>query len=71
MADRARFVFVAKESDSGQPWIVAEPRAANLPILQSGTLGFELMDGLSLEDAQTVATYLNEHMTGLIYTPIS
>jgi hypothetical protein len=50
---------------------VAEPRDSNLPILQGGTLGFELMDGLSFEEAQTVATYLNEHMTGLTYTAIS
>ena len=71
MAARARYGFVAKGSDSEQPWIVSEPRAANLPILQTGTLGFELMYEITFEDAQTVATYLNEHMIGLTYTPIS
>jgi hypothetical protein len=69
MTDRARYGFVVKESIGGEFSIAAEPHGSALPVIQHGTLGFELMDGISYEDAQAVAVYLNEHIVGLSYTP--
>jgi hypothetical protein len=59
MTDRARYIFTAKEPSTGEPWVMAEPCEAALPVFELGTFGFELMQGSSFEDAQTVAMYLN------------
>lgn len=61
------FKFMVKESGAGVPWIALEPADENLPVLGEGNLGFDLVDGASLADAEEVARVLNRHIKQLSY----
>ena len=52
---RARYVFTVKEFGDGTPWIVMERSGEGLDVLKNGVFGFELKEGTSLEDAETLA----------------
>ncbi len=66
--ERAEYVFRVKESGDGTPWIVLEPRRANLAILGDGFLGLELTRGIEFKKAEEIARYLNEHIESVSYT---
>jgi len=61
---RARYRFKVKEGTGGYCWIMAEPSGADLKIFgpHGGFLGFELGEGATYEQAQAVATVLNDNV---------
>jgi len=62
--------FVMKAYHDGKPWIVLEPLAENLTILDKGILGFDLAPGTTGEEAEELARLLNERVTTIGYTII-
>ncbi len=63
--DRAQFVFKVTEygDEEHTPWIMTEPRTANLKILgKGGFIGFDLRPGTTFEQARQVAEYLDRHI---------
>jgi hypothetical protein len=68
--DRANYLFVVKEYDNGEPWIMMERRHHGLGIFRRGFLGFELEDGTSLKEAEKLAAALNAHIKSVSYTEL-
>jgi hypothetical protein len=71
--ERADYSFTVKEWDDGSPWIMLEPKREDLKILKPAKafLGFDLMPGTSLEEAERIAHYLNSHIRSLACTTFS
>ena len=68
MTRRAEVRFTVKEFESGQPWIAIEQLGGDEIDALLATLGFDLRQDATREDAQAVAQYLNQHVTGLSET---
>lgn len=67
--ERATFVFTVKEYHEGTPWIAFELlRGPELSILANGFLGFDLLEGTTLEQAKEIASFLNENIREVSYT---
>jgi hypothetical protein len=60
----ADFIFVVKEYHDGRPWIAFEPGSQGLTSIK-GSLGFDLKDGTTLEQAHEVARLLRQHIKAL------
>ena len=60
--------FVVKEGATGEAWIAIEYLKAE-PSFPTGLFGFALSKGVSLVDAQVVATFLNKNVHGISHTP--
>jgi len=68
MTERARYVFSAKTSADGNPWISMEPLNKRLSILEKGFLGFDLPLGTTPQRAREIEQFLNDNLTFLTYT---
>jgi hypothetical protein len=75
---RARYVFKVKEyprqpgAKRAEPFLVAEPFGATLPILDDGShVGFDLPSGTSYQRAQEIAEFLNRNLTDMTYTHLA
>ena len=68
--DRARYVFKVAEFSDGTPWISTEPFSSDLKILQplKAFLGFDLPKDTTLEQANQIAQFLNEHIAAITCT---
>jgi len=72
----ADYAFTIKEGeasangkDDAPVWLMCEPRSRELSIVgNSGYLGFRLMPGVKIEEAQKIVQYLREHIVGITYT---
>jgi hypothetical protein len=63
-----RYRFVARQTPSGQVRIDLELQGEPvLPLLDHGTIGFEVRPGATLADAQTLARLLNREIVGVTY----
>ena len=62
--------FRAAENADGTLWIVMEPYSGdNLQVFrESVTIGFDLAPGTTLEEAQTIAKFMGEKLTGIAET---
>ncbi len=65
---RARYVFAVKEFGDGTPWIVLERSGKGLDVLENGVFGFELKEGTSLQEAETLARLIDRSVTNVSYT---
>lgn len=63
----AAYRFTVKERPNQAPWLFADLQRGD-DIFGDGVLHLELSAGVSYEDAQAVARYLNEHVAALAYT---
>ena len=63
-------VFAVKEGPKGEPFIVPEPRGLQPGVFGQGLFSLDLRDGASLEIAQQVAEFLNEHVGSVTYTDL-
>ncbi len=61
--ERGEFLFVVKEYADGTPWITAEPRRKEMPILEGAFIGFGLPNGTSYQQAERIARFMNENLT--------
>jgi hypothetical protein len=66
--EHSNYRFVAKEFADGTPWLVLERQGKGLEVLGSGILGFELADGASLQDAELLASSLNQSISQVSFT---
>lgn len=66
--ERGEFLFVVKEYADGTPWITAEPRRREMPILDAAFIGFDLPKGTSYQHAQRIAKFMNENLTSISMT---
>jgi hypothetical protein len=66
MTERAPFDFTVRTFASGTPWIMAEQMSGNM--LLGGVLGFDLKTGTTLEEARTIAQFMQKHIVGLVLT---
>lgn len=70
MTDRGKFLFRVAEYSGGVPWIMTDPfhTKDRLPILKGGFIGFDLKPGTTIEQAEQVARYLNDHIESITTT---
>jgi hypothetical protein len=68
MTDRADYKFTVKEYGDGTPWLMLEPMTGDLPVLGGGHLGLDLESGVTIQDAQEVARFLNERVRAVHFT---
>jgi hypothetical protein len=68
MKENARVVFRVQEVSGGEPWIRLEPIDKDLRVLGNGFLGFELPAGTTINTAEEIAAFLQEHITSVSYT---
>lgn len=62
-SEAGRYIFKVKELSDGTPWLVAEPSAGKIAMLEPDALiGFTLYPGATLEQAYRVAEFMNEHL---------
>jgi len=66
--ERSSFLFAVKEYADGTPWICAEPRRQEMPILEHAFIGFGLPNGTTLRQAHAIADYMNEHLANVSMT---
>jgi hypothetical protein len=60
--------FFAEKSEGGKPRIRVQVFHASVPLLNRAELSFNLLSGLSLEQAQKIANDLNENVLDLSVT---
>jgi hypothetical protein len=60
--ERGTCRFVARKVEGGRPAIILQFFHATVPLLQHATLSFNLLGGLTLEQAKKLADTLNENV---------
>jgi hypothetical protein len=66
---RAQCRYTVKEYGSGQPYIVCELHdPLDLGISEQWSLGFDLPQGTSVDEAQEIARFMQQHLSNLMYT---
>ena len=66
---KGEYVFLVKETDEGEPWIMPECRSEEgVRFIDEGILGLKLRKGLSYEDAREIANLLNDKIGLVTYT---
>ena len=68
MTDRAECIFTVKEFEGGQPFLACEILRGNLPSLGRKLLTFDVRNGMSLDEAKSLAETLNEQITHVAIT---
>jgi hypothetical protein len=68
MKENVRVVFRVEEVSGGEPWIRLELIDKDLRVLGNGFLGFELLEGTTINTAEEIATFLQENISSLSYT---
>jgi hypothetical protein len=66
--EHGRYRFRVKEGAEGNPWIAAEPQGEEMPCLKHAFIGFQLPDRTALAQAERIADYLNQNLTGMSIT---
>ncbi len=66
--ERAEYLFAVKEFSDGTPWIMLERRGEGLGVLGEGFLGFDLIEGTSLREAEKIAERLRQSVRSVSYT---
>ncbi len=65
--EKQAVLFKVSDYEDGTPWISTEPRGA-APGLHDIMIGFDLKNGTTQLEAQRIADYLNEKLSGLSVT---
>jgi hypothetical protein len=55
----ASYRFVVRKGEQDRLCLFLEPASADLPVLENGTIGLDLREGTSLDDAAEIAGLLN------------
>jgi hypothetical protein len=64
-AERSNCHFAVQRTSDGKPVLVVQLYQDSIPTLKGTTLGFDLLGGISVEQAKKVAEMLNEHVLDL------
>ena len=65
------FRYSVREYGDNQPWIMAVPMGdTNLPCFEigDGFFGFDLPDGTDYSEAISIANFLNEKLSSVVYS---
>lgn len=68
---RGQYRWTVKESGTGTPWLLGEPVGETIKIVGATgeddlEFGFYLRPGTNLQEAQEVASFLNDRITDVI-----
>jgi|HubBroStandDraft_2_1064218.scaffolds.fasta_scaffold383506_2 hypothetical protein len=63
--ERSNCHFEVQQASDGKPVLVLQLYQDSVPALKGTTLGFDLLGGISVEQAKKVAETLNEHVLDL------
>ena len=64
-----KYQFVVKENLDGTPWIYLEPlEPEQIKFPEGGFIGFNLPKGTELEEAETIADYLDQKIESVFLT---
>jgi hypothetical protein len=66
--ERANYMFAVKEFGDGTPWIMLERSGKGLDVLGNGFIGFDLREGISLQEAENLADILRRNVSAVSYT---
>jgi hypothetical protein len=66
--ERSNCRFVVKLTSDEKPFLVVQLYRDTIPALRSATIGFELLGGIRVEDANQLAEMLNEHVLEISVT---
>ncbi len=65
-SETVEYRFTVKEGGRGQPFLACEPCGGGLSILgKNAFLSFRLKTAISIDKAQDIANYLNDHISGV------
>ncbi len=67
MIQRAKFYFKPINNPSGEYGIALEAFHEDLDVLGGGFLGFDLLEGTTVNQAEEIAAYLNEKIRAVSY----
>jgi hypothetical protein len=60
--DRSNCRFLVKQAPDGRPFLAVQLYHDTIPALRAATIGFELLGGTRIENANKLADTLNEHV---------
>jgi len=66
--ERANCHFVIKQTPDGKPQITVERFRQTISVLNDTVLGFDLLGGTTLAQAQKAVAFLNENVLNLFVT---
>jgi len=66
--ERANCRFVIKQTSDGKPQIIVERYHQSISILNNTALGFDLLGGTTLEQANKIVSVLNENVLNVFVT---
>jgi hypothetical protein len=66
--ERGQYRFTVKEGTTDTPFLAAEPAGEILESLKGGQIALVLQPGTTLEGAEGIAKYLNEHIAAITVT---
>jgi len=70
-AQEGNYYIRASEDAQGQPYLMVEPQAGEMPLLAGGFLSIELRPGTTLEEACHLAEQIRLLTTGVIsFNPV-
>jgi len=66
--ERSRVGFSVKEFSDGTPWIMLDQSSKDMPSLNHAFIGFDLPEGTTLDKAQQISNFMNEHLRNVSMT---
>jgi hypothetical protein len=66
--DRSNCRFLVKRAPDGKPFLAMQLYQDTIPALRATTIGFELLGGTRIEDANKLADALNERVLEIFVT---
>jgi hypothetical protein len=64
-AERSNCHFAVQHTSDGKPVLVVQLYQDSIPLLKGTSMGFDLLGGISGEQARKLAEMLNEHVLDL------
>ncbi len=66
--ERSNCRFLVKQAVDGKPFLTVQLYHDTIPLLRAATIGFELLRGTRIEDANKLADMLNERVLEIFVT---
>lgn len=66
--ERSNCRFLVKQAVDGKPVLTVQLYHDTIPLLRTATIGFELLGGTRIEDANKLADMLNERVLEIFVT---
>jgi hypothetical protein len=66
--NRSNYRFLVKQAPDGKPFLAVQLYHDTIPAFRAATIGFELLGGTRIEDANKIADALNERVLQIFVT---